>query len=136
MLQAARCDEGFTLRDLMRPDRTRVLRILSALINLQKFRADKLAWYEELEARKTDLAAKKAAVLARQEEVRARIAQEHEARVAEQPAIDAVHAAEREEREMRLAEVDANKAGNLLEHRDEIQGAAVRCVGEMRIVLT
>jgi kinetochore protein Nuf2 len=96
VLQAARCDEGFTLRDLMRPDRTRVLRILSALINLQKFRADKLAWYEELEARKTDLAAKKAAVLARQEEVRARIAQEHEARVAEQPAIDAVTAQRRE----------------------------------------
>ena len=37
-------------------------------------------------------------------------------------AIDAVHAAEREERELRLAEVDAAKAGNLLEHRDEIHG--------------
>ena len=96
MLRAARCDEGFRLRDLMRPERTRVLRILSALINLQKFRADKLAWYEELEARKTELAQKKAAILARQEEVRQRIAQEQAVRAAEQPAIDAVTAQRRE----------------------------------------
>ncbi len=52
VLQAARCDEGFTLHDLMKPDRSRVLRILSALINFQKFKRDKLAWYEELEAKK------------------------------------------------------------------------------------
>ena len=40
------------MHDLMKPDRSRVLRILSALINFQKFKRDKLAWYEELEAKK------------------------------------------------------------------------------------
>jgi hypothetical protein len=36
----------------MRPERPRVLRLLSALINLQKFKAEKLAWYAALEEKK------------------------------------------------------------------------------------
>lgn len=47
MLLAARCDEGLSLRDIMRPEKQRVQRVLSALINLYKFRSEKLAWYEE-----------------------------------------------------------------------------------------
>lgn len=31
----------------MKPEKQRVQRVLSALINLYKFRAEKLAWYEE-----------------------------------------------------------------------------------------
>ncbi len=52
MLAAARCDEGFSLRDLMKPERVRVLRVLSALINLQKFKVEKLVWYTEQEGKK------------------------------------------------------------------------------------
>ena len=52
VLAAARCDEGLSLRDLMRPERARVLRVLSALINLQKFKAEKLVWYQEQEEKK------------------------------------------------------------------------------------
>jgi hypothetical protein len=40
----------------------------------------------------------------------------------QEPAVEAVYASEREEREMRLAEADATRAGNLLEHEDEIKG--------------
>lgn len=47
VLLAARCDEGLSLRDIMKPEKQRVQRVLSALINLFKFRAEKLAWYEE-----------------------------------------------------------------------------------------
>jgi hypothetical protein len=52
VLIAARCTEGFTLHDLMKPDRSRVLRLLSALINLQMFKKEKAEWYEELQAKK------------------------------------------------------------------------------------
>ncbi len=47
VLLAARCDEGLSLRDIMRPEKQRVQRVLSALINLYKFRSEKLAWYED-----------------------------------------------------------------------------------------
>ncbi len=52
MLAAARCDEGLSLRDLIKPERVRVLRVLSALINLQKFKVEKLVWYAEQEKKK------------------------------------------------------------------------------------
>ena len=52
MLAAARCDEGLSLRDLVKPERARVLRVLSALINLQKFKVEKLVWYSEQEEKK------------------------------------------------------------------------------------
>jgi kinetochore protein Nuf2 len=72
------------------------MRVLSALINLQKFRADKLLWYEELEAQKLEVAHRTASVRARKDEVRARIAEEQALRAAEQPAIDAASAQRRE----------------------------------------
>lgn len=40
------------MRDLIKPERARVLRILSALINLQKFKVEKLIWYQNLEMEK------------------------------------------------------------------------------------
>lgn len=52
MLAAARCDEGLSLRDLIKPERVRVLRVLSAIINLQKFKVEKLVWYTEQEKKK------------------------------------------------------------------------------------
>jgi hypothetical protein len=36
----------------MKPERVRVLRVLSALINLQKFKVEKLVWYTEQEGKK------------------------------------------------------------------------------------
>jgi hypothetical protein len=37
---------------LIRPERARVLRVLSALVNLQKFKVEKLVWYTEQEKKK------------------------------------------------------------------------------------
>jgi hypothetical protein len=36
----------------MKPERARVLRVLSALINLQKFKVEKLVWYNEQQEKK------------------------------------------------------------------------------------
>jgi hypothetical protein len=52
VLISARCDEGLSLRDLIKPERARVLRVLSALVNLQKFKVEKLMWYREQEEKK------------------------------------------------------------------------------------
>ena len=52
VLASARCDEGLSLRDLIKPERARVLRVLSALVNLQKFKVEKLMWYREQEEKK------------------------------------------------------------------------------------
>ena len=52
VLASARCDEGLSLRDLIKPERARVLRVLSALVNLQKFKVEKLIWYREQEEKK------------------------------------------------------------------------------------
>jgi len=96
VLQAARCDEGLNLRDLMKPDKARMVRVICGLINLQKFRKDKLVWYDSLESETQDVIARTAAVRAKKEEVRARIAQEQALRAAEQPAINAVLAQKKE----------------------------------------
>lgn len=72
----------------MKPERSRVQRIFSALINLQKFKAEKLAWYEELQNKKNELLDKKRLLQLKQEDLRQRIAQEKAIREAEQPAID------------------------------------------------
>jgi hypothetical protein len=52
VLLAAKCEEGFTLHDLIKPERSRVIRIFSALVNLQKFKKMKVEWYGELQVKK------------------------------------------------------------------------------------
>ncbi len=91
LLDAAHC-EPLTLRDLMRPPPQRTTRVLSALINLQKFKADRLEWYVELENRKMDLLQQKESLLAAHEDVRDRIAALRSLRDSEQPEIDALTA--------------------------------------------
>lgn len=64
VLAAARCDEGLSLRDLMRPERARVLRVLSSLVNLQKFKVEKQLWYQGQEEKKVRAAGRAAAGVA------------------------------------------------------------------------
>ncbi len=44
-MKAAGVPEGFSLKDLMKPDLPHVMRNLSAMINFCKFREDKIAPY-------------------------------------------------------------------------------------------
>lgn len=76
VLSAARCDEGLTLRDVMKPERQRVQRVLSALINLFKFRAEKTDWYESNLAKRDAAAARRAELAAQIEHLQAAIAAE------------------------------------------------------------
>lgn len=51
LLHAAGVNESFPLHDLIKPDPARLRRYLSAMINYQKYREEKIAYYADLEAR-------------------------------------------------------------------------------------
>jgi hypothetical protein len=47
-LSACGVHDAYSLKDLVRPDPSRVRRNMSAIINFHKFREDRLAMYKEL----------------------------------------------------------------------------------------
>ena len=103
VLAAARCDEGVSLRDLMKPERARVLRVLSALINLQKFKVEKLVWYKEQEEKKLEVLRRKEAAEGQHSDMRRRAEAEKSLRDAEQPAVASAQTHKRELEGMRNA---------------------------------
>jgi len=80
----------------MKPERARVLRVLSALINLQKFKVEKLVWYKEQEAKKLEVLRRKEAVEGQHADLRRRAEAEKSLRDAEQPAVASAQAHKRE----------------------------------------
>ncbi len=96
VLASARCDEGFSLRDLIKPERARVLRVLSALVNLQKFKVEKLVWYRGQEEKKLEVVRRREAVEVQHGDLRRRAEAEKSLRDAEQPALAAAEAHKRE----------------------------------------
>jgi len=124
----------------MKPERARVLRVLSALINMQKFKIEKAVWYAEQGEAKAAALRRKDGIAAQHADVRRRAEAEKSLRDAEAPAIAAAHAERREleaTRNALSAQLEALRAGTkgtkeeLLIARDAALAAAQR-VAELR----
>lgn len=87
LLVAAGVHEGFTLRDLIKPEPARLRRNLSAIINFQKFREEKIEAWAGHGRRTVELEAAKAALEAERRDLESALTREKNLRAMEAPAI-------------------------------------------------
>jgi hypothetical protein len=87
LLVAAGVHEGFTLRDLIKPEPARLRRNLSAIINFQKFREEKIEAWACHGRRTVELEAAKAALEAERRDLESALTREKNLRAMEAPAI-------------------------------------------------
>lgn len=92
LLVASGAMDGFTLRDLVRPEPARVRRNLSAIINFQKYKEERLGVYGMHTSKTEELLRVQAELQARNDELQRQLREERALRAAEQPAIDALRA--------------------------------------------
>lgn len=102
LLVASGVHEGFTLRDMIRPDPVRLRRNLSGIINFQKYREEKIEQWAEHGRRTLELDHARLQLEAEQRELEAQLERERSLRAAEAPAIADLQRA--------VAELTASKA--------------------------
>jgi len=76
LLVASGVSEGYTLRELIKPEPTRLRRNLSAIINFQKYREEKIEQWAEHGKRTVELEAAKAALEAERREAETQLQRE------------------------------------------------------------
>ncbi|GHP07139.1 hypothetical protein PPROV_000588200 [Pycnococcus provasolii] len=117
----------FSLKDIYKPDYTRLRRNLSAIINFAKFREEKLATYVELQEEAEATLEKKAALDAKAAELRAEIARiraSHQAEASQ--TAEVLEAAEN----LRTQVADAQKNRETLEAANETTRSSIAALAD------